>query len=60
MRRISPPTSHDPATRPAMPTINPGTPLVTYLVFSDKSKAVDFELYLKLDSEHTFANKQSW
>jgi len=34
--------------------------LVTYLAFSDKSKAVEFEQYLKSGSGHAFANKRLW
>jgi predicted GIY-YIG superfamily endonuclease len=33
--------------------------LITYLAFSDKSKAADFEQYLKSGSGHAFANKSS-
>ncbi len=34
--------------------------LVTYLVFSDKSKAIEFESYLKSGSGRAFANKRLW
>ncbi len=34
--------------------------LVSYLAFSDKSKAADFEQYLKSGSGHAFANKRLW
>ncbi|MBT8370807.1 MAG: GIY-YIG nuclease family protein [Deltaproteobacteria bacterium] len=34
--------------------------LITYLAFSDESKAVDFEQYLKSGSGHAFANKRLW
>jgi predicted GIY-YIG superfamily endonuclease len=34
--------------------------LVTYLAFSDKSKAANFEQYLKSGSGHAFANKRLW
>jgi predicted GIY-YIG superfamily endonuclease len=34
--------------------------LVTYLAFSDESKAVEFEQYLKSGSGHAFANKRLW
>ena len=34
--------------------------LVTYLVFSDKSKAIKFESYLKSGSGRAFANKRLW
>jgi len=34
--------------------------LVMYLAFSDKSKAVTFERYLKSGSGHAFANKRLW
>jgi predicted GIY-YIG superfamily endonuclease len=32
--------------------------LITYLVFSEKSKAVEFETYLKSGPGHAFANKR--
>ncbi|MDY6792945.1 MAG: GIY-YIG nuclease family protein [Thermodesulfobacteriota bacterium] len=34
--------------------------LVTYLVFSEKSKATAFESYLKSGSGRAFANKRLW
>ena len=34
--------------------------LITYLAFSDKSTAADFEQYLKSGSGHAFANKRLW
>ena len=34
--------------------------LITYLAFSEKSKAVEFERYLKSGSGHAFANKRLW
>lgn len=34
--------------------------LITYLAFSDKSKAVWFEKYLKLHSGRAFAQKRLW
>jgi len=34
--------------------------LVTCLAFSDKSKAIEFEQYLKSGSGHAFANKRLW
>jgi predicted GIY-YIG superfamily endonuclease len=34
--------------------------LVTYLAFSEESKAVEFEGYLKSGSGHAFANKRLW
>ena len=34
--------------------------LVTYLAFTDESKAVEFEWYLKSGSGHAFANKRLW
>ena len=34
--------------------------LVTYLAFSNKSKAVESEQYLKSGSGHAFANKRLW
>jgi len=34
--------------------------LVTYLAFSDKQRALDFERYLKSGSGHAFANKRLW
>jgi len=34
--------------------------LITYLAFSEESKAVDFEQYLKSGSGHAFANKRLW
>jgi predicted GIY-YIG superfamily endonuclease len=34
--------------------------LVTYLAFSEESKAVEFEIYLKSGSGHAFANKRLW
>ena len=34
--------------------------LVTYIAFSDKKAALDFETYLKKGSGHAFANKRLW
>ncbi len=34
--------------------------LVTYIAFSDKRKASEFEQYLKSGSGHAFANKRLW
>jgi len=34
--------------------------LVTYIAFSDKSKAEKFERYLKQGSGHAFANRRLW
>jgi len=34
--------------------------LITYLAFSDESKAVEFEQYLKSGSGKAFANKRLW
>ena len=34
--------------------------LVTYVAFSDESKAAAFERYLKSESGHAFANKRLW
>jgi predicted GIY-YIG superfamily endonuclease len=34
--------------------------LVTYLAFSDESRAVEFERYLKSGSGNAFANKRLW
>jgi predicted GIY-YIG superfamily endonuclease len=34
--------------------------LVTYLAFSDRTKAESFERYLKSGSGHAFANKRLW
>ena len=34
--------------------------LITYLAFSEKFKAVEFETYLKSGSGHAFANKRLW
>jgi predicted GIY-YIG superfamily endonuclease len=34
--------------------------LVTYIAFSDESRAVEFERYLKSGSGHAFANKRLW
>jgi predicted GIY-YIG superfamily endonuclease len=34
--------------------------LITYLAFSDESKAVEFERYLKSGSGHVFASKRLW
>lgn len=34
--------------------------LVTYVAFSDQSKASAFERYLKSGSGHAFANKRLW
>ena len=34
--------------------------LLTYLAFTDKSKAVAFEQYLKSGSGHAFAKKRLW
>lgn len=34
--------------------------LITYIGFSDRSKATAFELYLKSGSGHAFANKRLW
>lgn len=34
--------------------------LVTYIVFMDEQKALEFEKYLKAGSGHAFANKHLW
>jgi len=34
--------------------------LITYLAFSEKNRAVEFEEYLKSGSGHAFANKRLW
>jgi putative endonuclease len=34
--------------------------LVTYVAFSDRAKAEEFERYLKSGSGHAFANKRLW
>ncbi len=34
--------------------------LVTYVAFSDRTKATSFELYLKSGSGHAFANRRLW
>lgn len=34
--------------------------LVTYIAFSDESKAAEFEAYLKSGSGRAFANKRFW
>ena len=34
--------------------------LITYLAFFEKSRAVEFETYLKTGSGHAFANKRLW
>jgi predicted GIY-YIG superfamily endonuclease len=34
--------------------------LVVYMAFSNESKAVDFERYLKSGSGHAFANRHFW
>lgn len=34
--------------------------LVTYIAFSDETKAAAFESYLKSGSGHAFARKRSW
>lgn len=34
--------------------------LVTYVAFSDKARAEQFERYLKSGSGHAFANKRLW
>jgi predicted GIY-YIG superfamily endonuclease len=34
--------------------------VVTYVAFSDESKASEFERYLKSGSGHAFANKRLW
>ena len=34
--------------------------LKTYLAFSDKQQALNFERYLKSGSGHAFANKRLW
>ncbi len=34
--------------------------LVTYIAFSDRANAEDFERYLKSGSGHAFANKRLW
>ena len=34
--------------------------LVTYIAFSDESKAAEFESYLKSGSGRAFANKRFW
>jgi predicted GIY-YIG superfamily endonuclease len=45
-----------------LPTTAPHRPwrLVTYLAFSSKKQALDFEHYLKSGSGHAFANKRLW
>jgi putative endonuclease len=34
--------------------------LVTYIAFSERAKAEEFERYLKSGSGHAFANKRLW
>jgi len=34
--------------------------IVTYVAFSDESRAAEFERYLKSGSGHAFANRQLW
>lgn len=34
--------------------------IVAYFAFADRSKAADFEKYLKSGSGHAFANKRLW
>jgi predicted GIY-YIG superfamily endonuclease len=34
--------------------------LITYIAFSNKSKAVEFEAYLKSGSGRAFSNKRLW
>jgi predicted GIY-YIG superfamily endonuclease len=34
--------------------------IVTYLAFTDASKATEFELYLKSGSGHAFAKRRLW
>jgi putative endonuclease len=34
--------------------------LITYIAFTDRSKAEDFERYLKSGSGHAFARKRLW
>ena len=34
--------------------------LVTYVVFSEQSKAIEFEKYLKIGSGHAFAKRRFW
>ena len=34
--------------------------LITYIAFSEKSAALEFEMYLKKGSGHAFANKRLW
>jgi predicted GIY-YIG superfamily endonuclease len=34
--------------------------IVTYMAFSDETKAMEFERYLKSGSGHAFANKRLW
>ena len=34
--------------------------LITYIAFSDESKAANFESYLKSGSGHAFANRHFW
>lgn len=34
--------------------------LITYIAFSEKQKAHDFEKYLKIGSGHTFAKRRLW
>jgi predicted GIY-YIG superfamily endonuclease len=34
--------------------------LVTYIAFSDETRAVEFERYLKSGSGHAFASKRLW
>ena len=34
--------------------------LVTYVAFAEKSKALEFERYLKVGSSHAFARRHFW
>jgi len=34
--------------------------LVAYMAFEDRSKAIEFERYLKSGSGHAFANRRLW
>jgi len=52
-------TSHNSGQSPHTAKFKPWE-LITYLAFSDRSKALSFEKYLKSHSGKAFANKRLW
>jgi len=52
-------TSHNAGQSPHTSKFKPWK-LVTYVAFSDDSKAIDFEMHLKSGSGRAFANKRLW